>query len=276
MSIERLDTSDSAWLEDPRLADYRTVRDPELVRRHARFLAEGRMVVRTLLTDSPLRTRSVLLEEAALAAFHDASLTFPADVPVYVVPPGALAALSGFRFHQGCLAVGERPPERSAASLLDSLEDPAPLVVALDGVSNPDNVGAIFRTAAAFGAGAVLLSPECASPLYRKAIRTSMGAALRVPFSHGPAWSDGLTALRERDFVRLALTPDPAGLTLEQAVDELEASRPRALMLGAEGGGLRTSSLTAADIRVRIPMSGGVDSLNVAAAAAVALYRLRH
>ena len=275
MSIERLDTSDPAWLEDPRLADYRTVRDPELVRRHARFLAEGRMVVRTLLTESPLRTHSVLLEEAALAALQDASRSFPPDVPVYVVPPGALSALSGFRFHQGCLAVGERPPARSAAALLDSLPGDAPFVVALDGVSNPDNVGAIFRTASALGVHGIVLSPECASPLYRKAIRTSMGAALRLPFSHGPAWDEAVSGMQARGYLLLALTPASEARRLDDVAVALPGDRPRALLLGAEGLGLRTSSLTAADIRVRIPMSGGVDSLNVAAAAAVALYRLR-
>ena len=145
----------------------------------------------------------------------------------------------------------------------------------LDGVSNPDNVGAIFRTASALGVHGIVLSPECASPLYRKAIRTSMGAALRLPFSHGPAWDEAVSGMQARGYLLLALTPASEARRLDDVAVALPGDRPRALLLGAEGLGLRTSSLTAADIRVRIPMSGGVDSLNVAAAAAVALYRLR-
>lgn len=275
MSKERLDTGDPGWVDDPRLTDYRAVRDPELVRRGARFLAEGRLVVKTLLADSPLRVRSLLLEEAALAAFETEGVHVPADVPVYVVPPGAMGALSGFQFHQGCLAVGERPAPEAPGDLLTRLGPAARLVVGLDGVSNPDNVGAIFRTAAAFGAGALLLSPDCASPLYRKAVRTSMGACLRLPFCHGASWDACLAALRAQGARVLALTPDKSAPTLEVAAAGLGRDAPRALLLGAEGPGLSAASVDAADEHVRIPMSGGVDSLNVAAAAAVALYRLQ-
>lgn len=275
MAVERLDTRDGTWVDDPRLADYRAVRDPELVRRGARFLAEGRLVVRTLLSDSLLRARSLLLEEAALAAFEAEDVVLPPELPVYVVPPGAMGSLSGFRFHQGCLAVGERPPAEAPADLLARLGSAARLVVGLDGVSNPDNVGAIFRTAAAFGAGAVLLSPDCASPLYRKAVRTSMGACLRLPFSHGASWSACLRALDDHGARIIALTPAAEARTLEAAAAGLGPDQPRALLLGAEGPGLGAASVAAASEHVRIPMSGGVDSLNVAAAAAVALYRLR-
>ena len=274
MSVIRLETSDARWVEDPRLSDYRAVRDPELVRRGARFLAEGRMVVRTLLEDSPYKTLSLLADESAWSA-----LSVVVDPSVlerttsYVVPAGALRDLGGWKFHQGCLAVGQRPPTRSVAELLQA-NPTATLWVGLDDVSNPDNVGAIFRSAAALGAGGIALSPTCASPLYRKAVRTSMGAALRLPFSHGPDWREGLQAFQARGVRLLALTPEEGAEELEVVAQEAATGAVRVVLLGAEGSGLGAVSLEHADRRVRIPMDGGVDSLNVAAAAAVALYRL--
>ncbi len=267
MRVERVEAAD-----DPRLADYRNVRDPELVRRSARFLAEGRLVVKTLLTESSLTTCSVLCDDTGLAWLEDELADdVPDDVPIYVAGAG-LRALGGWNFHQGCLALGERPPERSVAELVSARPR---LVVGMDCVTNPDNVGAIFRTAAAFGAGGVLLSPECASPLYRKALRTSMGAALRLPFSHGPVWREGLESLLAAGYTVLALTPHGATESLEDVVASMPAGAPCALLLGAEGDGLGGSSLELAQRRVIISMPGAIDSLNVAAAAAVALYRLR-
>lgn len=270
MSVESLDTRDPTWVEDPRLADYRELRDPALVKQSARFVAEGRMVVRTLLEDSPFATRSVLVDETAATALAD-ELDARPGVPVFRVPNGALRDLAGWQFHQGCLAIGERPDPVDVPTLLERANEP-PFVVALDAVSNPDNVGAIFRSSAALGAGAVVLSPSCASPLYRKAIRSSMGAALRLPFSHGAPWEASLAALREADHVLIAL--DPHGDDLEDVLRGLPSGRPRTLVLGAEGAGLGGHSRAVADELVSIPMQGGVDSLNVAAAAAVALYRL--
>ncbi len=260
-------------VEDARLEDYRIVRDPELVRKSARFVAEGRIVVKTLLTASPWMAVSVLCDERALAWLtSDVGDAVPADVPVFVVPRGALRALGGLDFHQGCLALGDRPAARSVASL--TAGGPR-VLVALDRVSNPDNVGAIFRTAAAFGAGGVFLHPGCASPLYRKALRTSMGAALRLPFSHGPGWRAGLETLLEAGYVLLGLTPDEQASPLEEVAQRLPAETRRVLVLGAEGDGLGVAARALAAHHVAIPLTGGVDSLNVAAAAAVALYRLR-
>ncbi len=257
--------------DDPRLADYRIVRDPELVRTSDAFLAEGRLVVRELLRASELTTRSVLATEAALGWLERESAE-SADAPtVYVVAPEAVRTLSGHRFHQGCLALADRPAPRAAGALLDAL---APrCVLGLDNVTNPDNVGAIFRTAAAFGVDAVLMSQACASPLYRKALRTSMGAALRLPFSHGPDWGDALEALRARSIPTVALVSSE-GNSIETIREQLEPEGPVALLLGAEGDGLGSASLAQASHRARIPMVTGFDSLNVAAAAAVALYRL--
>ena len=275
MPVERLDVTDPSWVEDPRLEAFRNVRDPELVRQSACFLAEGRLVLRTLLRDSHLSARALLLEEAALAWLERESVPLPADLPVYVVPRGAMTALGGFRFHQGCLASGDLPAARTPADLLRDVDAEQGVVVGLDGLSNPDNVGAIFRSAAALGARGILLGPTCASPLYRKAIRSSMGAALRLPFCQAEDWGAVLDALQDAGYERLALTPDPAAPDLASVLVPWTRDRRRALLLGAEGPGLGAQSLSEAEHRVRIPMQGGVDSLNVAAAAAVALYALR-
>jgi tRNA G18 (ribose-2'-O)-methylase SpoU len=273
LRAERLDTSDPAWVQDPRLEGYRVLRDPELVRRGARFVAEGRRVVRTLLADSSLRALSVLAEEPAFEALQ-AGTGGAREVPAYVVPSGALRTLAGWHFHQGCLALGERPAARPLEALLDERPS-ARLLVGLEVVSNPDNVGAIFRSALALGASGVVLAPGCASPLYRKALRTSLGAALRLPFADGTSWEGALDLLARRGWALLALTPSAAGAVAPEEAAARVRGRPRALLLGAEGDGLGAHTLARADLRVRIPLHAEVDSLNVAAAAAVALHVLR-
>ncbi len=272
MPIVRLDTSAPTWVDDARLALYRGVRDPELVRRSARFIAEGRQIVRTLLSDSVLRAESVLIDDTAWPTLAS-ELEAASDLAVYRVASGTLRDVAGWKFHQGCLAVGQRPEPVSVDALLAAAGEPH-LVVGLDTVSNPDNVGAIFRSASALGAGGVILGPTCVSPLYRKALRSSMGAALRVPFSHGPDWGDGLAALKSHGYTLLALTPGVGAVSLEAAVERLTPTGRYALLLGAEGHGLGATSLERCDERIVIPMHAGVDSLNVAAAAAVALYRI--
>jgi tRNA G18 (ribose-2'-O)-methylase SpoU len=274
MALIPLDTTDAEWVHDPRLAVFRAVRDPELVRRSARFLAEGRLVVRTLLTASAFEVDALLVEEPALAWFEREGLAVPEDVPVYALPSGAMRQLTGFRFHQGCLASGIRPEPVPPAALLAGLPPGPRYLVGLDGVSNPDNVGAIFRSAAALGAAAILLGPDCASPLYRKAIRSSMGAALCLPFCHAVSWDACLDALAESGYQSVALCLQPEARSLEDIVAATADARV-ALLLGSEGEGLSPRSIERADRRVRIDMQGGVDSLNVAAAAAVALYALR-
>lgn len=272
MHVVPIDTGAADWLEDPRIAEYRIVRDPELVRTSDAFLAEGRLVVRDLLRSPALRARSLLVTEPALTWLQREAADASQDPTVYLVPNDAVRALSGHRFHQGCLALADRPPVRTAGELIDAVQPRC--VLGLDGVTNPDNVGAIFRTAAAFGVDAVLLSPDCASPLYRKALRTSMGAALRLPFSHGPAWASALEALKERAIPTVALIPGPEANSVETVRERLRPGGRVALVLGAEGAGLGPASRESATHRVRIPMVEGFDSLNVAAAAAVALYRL--
>ena len=263
-----------ADVEDPRLAPYRMVRDPELVRRSARFLAEGRQVVRTLLRAPTWQVESVALTPTALDVMRG-DLVLRAGVPVYLLEPDVFREIGGWSFHQGCLAVGRRPPAADLAALLARIADARRLVV-LEALSNPDNVGAIFRTATALGADAVALSPTCASPLYRKALRTSMGSVLRLPFVHLEAWGqDVLAPLDALGFTRLALTPAGDAPRLDDVARALAADARIAIFLGAEGDGLSSAVLASVDRRVRIPMTGGIDSLNVAAAAAIAMYALR-
>jgi tRNA G18 (ribose-2'-O)-methylase SpoU len=250
-------------LADPRIDEYRNVPDPDLLRAHGVFIAEGRHVVRRLLK-SRFRTRSVLVTPAAYGGLDD---TLPgADCDVYVVSQEVMNAITGFNIHRGCLAVGERAP---ATDWRDVVRD-AQILLVLERVANADNVGAIFRSAAAFAAGAVLLGPGCIDPLYRKSIRTSMGATLTVPFAMLNDWPEDLHRLRGEGFPLLAMTPSDAAIPLRDVGQPFRA----AILLGHENDGLSADVLRASDIQVRIPMPGAIDSLNVATAAAIALYEL--
>jgi tRNA G18 (ribose-2'-O)-methylase SpoU len=266
MPIERVE-----GLDDPRLADYRHLPDPELLRRGAVFLAEGRLVVRTLLTQSPLQPRSVLLTESACRSLADAIEPRLAEFPVFVVPDGAIEALTGYNLHRGCLAAGRRPPVQTVGTLLGQLRCARRLVV-LERIANADNLGGIFRNAAAFGVDAVVLGPGCCDPLYRKAIRVSMGAALRVPFCHAAAWPADLGAIRAAGFTLAALTPASNATALNDWAAALSPGSRVALLAGSEGSGLSEVATAWADAAVRIPMVPGVDSLNVATAVAIALH----
>jgi tRNA G18 (ribose-2'-O)-methylase SpoU len=265
-------------LSDPRLADYRHVPDPELLRRGEIFVAEGRLVVCALLADSSFVTRSILVTETALDALRDVIEPRLADQAVYVTDQATIQQVTGFNIHRGCLAIGRRPPRVGLEEFLARSEtrcSEAPLVV-LEHIVNADNVGGIFRNAAAFGAAAVVLGPNCCDPLYRKAIRTSMGAALRVPFVDAGKWPDALGRLRQAGYTVVALTPRAEALSIDELMGRIVRSdlRRLALLAGSEGPGLSESALAGADLSVRIPMASGVDSLNVATAAAIALHRI--
>lgn len=266
---------------DPRLEDYRHVPDPELLRRGEIFVAEGREVVRTLISRSPYALRSVLLTETARRSLADLIELQLSGVPVYLVPPGIIEGITGYNIHRGCLAIGERPApcgigawlEATGRSAEGSLLSPASRLVVLEGVGNADNMGGIFRNAAAFGADAVVLGPRCCDPLYRKAIRVSMGAALRVPFALADEdWPMGLEEMKGAGFQVLALTPRPDAMDL--AVAASTAPARVALLAGSEGEGLTSAALAASDRLVRIAMAPGTDSLNVATAVGIALHRL--
>jgi tRNA G18 (ribose-2'-O)-methylase SpoU len=256
--------------EDPRLVDYREIRDAERRRRSGTFIAEGRQVVRRLLAAGRYRARSALVTPPALAALG-AALT-AAEVPTYLVRQDIVKAIVGIEFHHGCLAVGERGPEQTPQAIL--AETRRETVVVLEDLGDASNVGAIFRNALAFGVGAVFLSPGTADPLYRKAIRVSAGAAVALPFARLAEWPRDLQHLRDAGYSVLALTPRP------EAVDicALGSRHPRparfALLLGTEGRGLSADALAVADLHVRIPMAPEMDSLNVATAGAVALHWL--
>ena len=263
MRIERVAAAD-----DRRIASFRDVADPELVRRRGQFIAEGRLVVRRVIEDGRHRVGAVLVNDAALAQLSATLARLPPDAPVYVCDTAVFVALTGYNIHRGCLAlVDRRPPEA-----LETVIAGAATIVVLEDVANADNVGAVFRHAAAFACDAIVLSPACCDPFYRKAIRTSMGAVLRVPFATAAPWPDALEAIRAAGFAIAALTPrEPA-----EPLDVFARERPArvALLAGTEGAGLSPDADARADVRLRIPISDAVDSLNVATAVAIALYGL--
>jgi tRNA G18 (ribose-2'-O)-methylase SpoU len=259
--------------DDPRVTEYHDVQDAERRRRQGLFVVENRTVVRLLLTASRYRARSLLVTAPALESLRDLLATLDPAPPVYLASQDTVRRIAGFNFHGGCLAIGERGTEPTMEDVL------APggrrLVVALEELGNPDNVGGVFRNAMAFAVDAVVLSPGSVDPLYRKAIRVSVGGTLAVPFARAPVWPAALGALRRAGFALLALSTrrtaiDVAALGVASPLPERIA-----LLLGHEGHGLAPETLAAADLEATIPMAPGVDSLNVATAAGIALHRLR-
>ena len=260
MAIVRIESD-----ADERLSDFRDIPDPDLLVRRGLFVAEGRFVVSRLLA-SLLDTRALLLTETALASLERTI----ADVafPVYVVPQAVMNDVAGFNFHRGCLAIGVRPRARDWHELVKG----ARRLVTLERVGNVDNVGAIFRNAAAFGVDGVLLQADCADPLYRKAIRTSMAASLTIPYARAP-WPDALRELGEAGWATIAMTPAHDAPLLQDVAANL-LNRPVAIVLGHEGDGLTGEAARACTHRARIAIADGVDSVNVATAAAIALYEI--
>jgi tRNA G18 (ribose-2'-O)-methylase SpoU len=250
---------------DPAIAPYRDVGDHAALARRGLFVAEGRLVVERLLADARFPVHSILLTHTAARAM--ASILESADdARVYVCEPSVLHTITGFDFHRGCLALAHREPP-----FLISVFSSVPRLLALEGVSNPDNVGGLFRVALALDAGGLLLDPTSGDPLYRKAIRTSMGAALRLPFARVEPWPAGLAEVRANADV-IALTPDPAAVSLDDYTPQ--PGRRLILLLGAEGPGLTDAAMRYADVRLRIPVRPEADSLNVVVAAGIALHAL--
>jgi tRNA G18 (ribose-2'-O)-methylase SpoU len=251
---------------DERIADYRALTDVELRTRweppHGLFIAEGELVLRRAL-DAGYQPRSYLLDVARADQLADLP-----GAPVYVASQEVLQLITGFRVHRGVLASFHRrpvpPPEQVLAG--------ARRVVVCEDVNNHTNLGVIFRAAAGLGMDGVLLSPSCTDPLYRRAVRVSMGEVFKVPYARLPTWPDGLRLVREAGFHLLALTPAADATPIQRVPAEYRA-RP-ALLFGSEGSGLSDAAVAAADLRVVIPMRRGVDSLNVGAAAAVAFWEL--
>lgn len=261
--------------DDERLADYVSLTDVALRSRHepekGLYIAESSTVLGRALAAGH-RPRSVLVSPRwlpDLTAMLEAREPAGEPVRVYVAEPPVLEAITGFHVHRGALAAMHRPPLPAVADVLAG----ARRVAVLEDVVDHTNVGAAFRSAAAIGVDAVLVTPRCADPLYRRSVRVSMGTVFQVPWTRVDPWPGGIELLREAGFVTAALALSDDSVSL----DALEADPPErlALVLGAEGDGLKPATIAAADLTVRIPMAGGVDSLNVAAAGAVAFWATR-
>ena len=267
--------------DDDRLADYVSLTDVALRSRHepekGLYIAESSTVLGRALAAGH-RPRSVLVSPRWLPDLRtmlEARDPEGEPVRVYVGEPAVLEAVTGFHVHRGALASMHRPPLPTVASVLAGARGGAGArrVAVLEDVVDHTNVGAAFRSAAAIGVDAVLVTPRCADPLYRRSVRVSMGTVFQVPWTRIDPWPDGIAQLREAGFVTAALALSDDSVSL----DVLEAQAPErlALVLGAEGDGLKPETVAAADLTVRIPMAGGVDSLNVAAAGAVAFWATR-
>jgi tRNA G18 (ribose-2'-O)-methylase SpoU len=253
---------------DARLDDYRGLRRPDQrSRAEGFFIAEGATVLERLL-DAPHRIRSVVLTPARVARFAARLASVPA--PLYVVTPEVLTEVVGYDLHRGVIASATRPAPAPLADVIAR----ARTIVVLEGLNDFENLGAIARSARALGADALVLDPLTADPLARRAVRVSMGEVLFLPTVRLDNWPAGLRALRDAGFRLVAMTPAAAAIDLFGI--RREAGERIAVMLGAEGPGLTPAALELADVRARIPLRAGVDSLNVGHAAAIALAHLGH
>lgn len=259
--------------DDAALSDYRDLTDAAL--RTVSEPAEGLYIAESLTIlsralDAGHQPRSVLTSPKWLPGLTDVLSRFPQhkDVVVYLGSDTVLESITGFHVHRGTLASMHRPASPDLASLLDS----AKTVVVLEDIVDHTNVGALFRSVAGMGADAVIVTPRCADPLYRRSVRVSMGTVMQVPWTRAP-WTDIVTATSERGFQRVAMALTPDAVDFDRFV--LEASPKVAVVLGSEGPGLRASTLADCDVVTTIALDHGVDSLNVAAAGAVALHALR-
>lgn len=264
-SIEVIDVADPT---DPRLDDFRDLnsvdRRPDLPSGKGLVIAEGVLVVQRLLA-SRFTPRALLGTDRRLTELG-ADLD-GLTAPFYRVDADVMAEVVGFHLNRGVLASASRAAELTVPQVLDG----ARTVVVLEGVNDHENLGSIFRNAAGLGVDAVVFGSGCADPLYRRAVRVSMGHALLVPFARSAAWPQDLEVMRDNGFAVLAMTPDPDAATLAEVLPE-RVDQPVAILVGAEGPGLQERTMRASDVRVRIPMSRGTDSLNVATAAALAFY----
>jgi tRNA G18 (ribose-2'-O)-methylase SpoU len=260
-----IDVADPA---DPRLDDFRDLnsvdRRPDLPSGKGLVIAEGVLVVQRMLA-SRFTPRALLGTDRRLAELSADLDTV--DAPYYRAEADVMASVIGFHLNRGVLASASRPLELTVAQVLDD----ARTVAVLEGVNDHENLGSVFRNAAGLGVDAVVFGSGCADPLYRRAVRVSMGHALLVPYAWATAWPDDLDMLRDTGFRLLAMTPDLSAVALPQAMTAVADERV-AILVGAEGPGLTERAMRASDMRVRIPMSRGTDSLNVATAAALVFY----
>ena len=252
-----------AGIDDPRLADYRDIRENRLRDASGAFAVESREVVRRLLHEGRFQLRSLLTTERALESVAD--LLDPSTL-LYLAENDVIRDVVGFNFHRGCMGIAERGTALRLGGVLAN--DPRTVVVC-EQLTNPDNVGGVFRNAMAFGAGAVVLSPGCADPLSRKVVRVSMGGAVSVPFVEVAEWPAALPRLRSAGYTVVALTTREG-----ESIATLGSPRRLVLLVGSERDGLTDAALAEADVRATIAMAPGVDSLNVSVACAIALHRL--
>ncbi|MGD9619627.1 MAG: TrmH family RNA methyltransferase [Mycolicibacterium sp.] len=263
--VNVVDVSDPA---DPRLDDFRDLnsvdRRPDLPSGKGLVIAEGVLVVQRMLA-SRFTPRAFLGTDRRLTEL-EADLD-GVGAPFYRASAAVMADVVGFHLNRGVLASAARAPELTVPQVLEG----ATTVAVLEGVNDHENLGSVFRNAAGLGVDAVVFGSGCADPLYRRAVRVSMGHALLVPFAKAEDWPGDLKMLQKKGFRVLAMTPDPAAPTLADAMAGL-AGRPVAILVGAEGPGLQEHTMRCSDARVRVPMSRGTDSLNVATAAALAFY----
>lgn len=270
MHIIQIDDLDDSAIGDPGLADYSRLTDVALRRvsepAGGLYIAESTKVITRALAAGH-RPRSVLLQEQWIPDVEP--LLRDSDIPVYVGSASLLEQLTGYNLHRGALASMHRPALRPAAEVIAG----ARRIVVIEDVVDHTNVGAIFRAAAGLGADAVLITPRCADPLYRRSVRVSMGTVLQVPWTRLPEWPEGADILHDAGFHIAALALSDVAVDLADFAAEPPARI--ALLLGAEGDGLSRDAIHAADSVVTIPMLHGVDSLNVASASAVALWAIR-
>ena len=257
--------------DDPRIAGFREIRERDLTRREGRFIAEGTVVLNLLVDshngDGAFAAESLLLLENRVEGLSSLIERLPDDVPIHIASRTVMNAIAGFDIHRGVLALGIRRNAPTAQKLLASLPAKA-LVVAACGIANHDNIGAIFRNANAFGADAVLLDETCCDPLYRKALRVSVGSVLRIPYSREGSVTELLTALREDNFSLWGLSPRG-----EIDIRQIAPGDRAALLTGTEGEGLPEGVLASIQT-ARIPQAPGLDSLNAGTATGVALFAI--
>ncbi|MCA3721220.1 RNA methyltransferase [Phenylobacterium sp.] len=254
--------------DDPRIAGYRDVRERDLVGRSGLFVAEGQVVLRALLESRTAEPVSILVAESRLSALSGLLETAGDGIQVFVASQAVMDRIVGFPIHRGILALGRKPGPGDLASILGKADEGA-LVLALSGISNHDNMGGLFRNAAAFGVDAVALDSDCCDPFYRKALRVSVGGVLKTPHVRFGPDADLVGSLQAQGLRVLALSP--AG---ERPLASIQGGGRLAVLLGAEGAGLSPEVLARCET-VRIPMAAGFDSLNVATTSGIVLHHLR-
>ncbi len=257
----------SSW-EDRRIAGYRNLKDSQLRERQSRFIIEGKLVLERFVIESPMTCESVLVLEKHVETVKKLKMVSGKSFDIFQASQEVMDAIVGFNFHRGFLALGKRSEELELSKIVSS----SSLLVLLERVLNPENIGSVFRNAAALGADAVILSADCADPLYRLATRVSIGTTTTLPWIRVSDFASTLMTLRSFGVRLFAMSPscDSQSLSCSDTTH-----RPAAIVLGSEGDGLTAASIDACDATLRIDMANEVDSLNVATAAAVGLFHFR-